>query len=663
MQSNRLVTFASFFLFFSFLFFSSCSKDDEQELLSTQNQVLDNSNGQRSRNFDELHSKFFPFDNGQSHNFVEDIGTEHSAKVENIVTVVYDEMMKMENEDPFVEIVSNKIGLPIWDGFYLVTELEHMEFILTIPFAFEGNENVSGIVYISQMDRGEPLNFLLIESQNIIDYVDGLQEYDENTAFFAFSIAILQAGIFETLNKRIINYFNRVDYNIMSAAGSRDCWIDTECVWEAPASSPTSSPTSSPGPIASAVGPITNISTAYSLMYTALEPAWELDCWYTFVCNFSNFGDWTNGYDINNTNGGNTNNEGNEFGNVNVNSHLNLEERDFLENWINSFRKAHELPFTNGELADWVNYDCITATNPMTCAMTSFLLNFSHATISPLLEDLDIDIITLLSLVDVATCLTADSFADCAWESMATKKHNELLAQYPEYQSNNVDLNTYLSQYGAIHFMATATLYESYIDEVNENPDDEYQWQLAMEVFRDELAPILLEFTPGIGDLIGSYNDFQAGSYFWGCVGIISAIVPGDEIIKVIRKADNIRDGWKKVKKVFTLWNKLFSTIGGQRILNNMPQSWKNLPGSKLSNNSKGLKWKKGPHHEIRVMDADPNSIRSWHQQKYVRMKKNGNFLGTDGIYHQNDGSDAFQILTHLPVDDVTDSWLTNFFN
>lgn len=254
-------------------------------------------------------------------------------------------------------------------------------------------------------------------------------------------------------------------------------------------------------------------------------------------------------------------------------------------------------------------------------------------------------------------------FNDYVLPFVAQIKHDELTTSYPDYPLNQLEFQSYINQYGADHYLAATTLYETFMEKVDESPDDPYQWQLAMEVFQEELLPILLEFTPGIGDLIGAYNDFQAGNYFWGCVGIISAVVPGDEVIKVIRKADNIRDAWVKEKKVFTLWNKLFSTTGGQKILNKMPQSWKDLPGSKLADSQKGLKWKKDSFHELRIMDADPNSIRSWHQYKYVRMKKNGNYLGTDGNYHQNDGSDAFQILTHIPIDQVADNWLINFFN
>lgn len=44
-------------------------------------------------------------------------------------------------------------------------------------------------------------------------------------------------------------------------------------------------------------------------------------------------------------------------------------------------------------------------------------------------------------------------------------------------------------------------------------PDDPCQWQLMLEVFLDDLAPLLIKFTPGIGDLIGSYNEFSEGRF------------------------------------------------------------------------------------------------------------------------------------------------------
>lgn len=38
-----------------------------------------------------------------------------------------------------------------------------------------------------------------------------------------------------------------------------------------------------------------------------------------------------------------------------------------------------------------------------------------------------------------------------------------------------------------------------------------------------------------------------------------------------------------------------------------MPQAWKDLPGSKLANNSSGLKWSVDAHNEFRLMDEVPN--------------------------------------------------------
>lgn len=239
----------------------------------------------------------------------------------------------------------------------------------------------------------------------------------------------------------------------------------------------------------------------------------------------------------------------------------------------------------------------------------------------------------------------------------ARLKHEYLLANYPNYAAANVDIETFIHQYGADVYLAAAVMYEAFMEEVGEDPDDPYLWQLAMEVFQEELFPILLEFTPGIGDLIGAYNDFQAGSYFWGIVGIVGSMVPGDEVIKVIRKADNIRDAWRKVKKVFVLWNRLFTTAGGQRILNKMPKSWKDLPGSKLAY-GQGLYWEKTSNHHLRIMDANPNSPWPSQHVKYVKCHKGNSFIDINGNPVPGNSPAA-----HIPLDDITDSFLNNFFN
>ena len=89
------------------------------------------------------------------------------------------------------------------------------------------------------------------------------------------------------------------------------------------------------------------------------------------------------------------------------------------------------------------------------------------------------------------------------------------------------------------------------------------------------------------------------------------------------------------------------------------------MPGSKLADNEKGLKWTKDDFQELRIMDANPSTGHPWHQYKYIRMKKNGNYLGSDGIYYQKGTipNEDFQNLTHIPIDQVTDEWIIDFFN
>ena len=118
-------------------------------------------------------------------------------------------------------------------------------------------------------------------------------------------------------------------------------------------------------------------------------------------------------------------------------------------------------------------------------------------------------------------CQNQDDFNQLALESYSTFRHTYLMGTYVEYVEANIDLESFISQYGYLHYLATATMFESFMDEVGEPPNDPYKWQLAMEVFYEELLPILLEFTPGIGDLIGAYNDFQDENYFWALFGII----------------------------------------------------------------------------------------------------------------------------------------------
>lgn len=155
------------------------------------------------------------------------------------------------------------------------------------------------------------------------------------------------------------------------------------------------------------------------------------------------------------------------------------------------------------------------------------------------------------------------------------------------------------------------------------------------------------------------------GDHF-GPLFIIATVIPGDEIIKVINKTDDVRDAWKLVGKLFSLWDKLMTTPGGQKILNKMPQNWKDLPGSKLAD-GEGLYWKNGTSN-LRIMDANPASALPSQQVQYVRLTKNGSRLDINGnpVPSTLPGgieNPDFQELTHLPLSGITDDLLDLFFN
>ena len=92
-----------------------------------------------------------------------------------------------------------------------------------------------------------------------------------------------------------------------------------------------------------------------------------------------------------------------------------------------------------------------------------------------------------------------------------------------------------------------------------------------------------------------------------------------------------------------------------------MPQSWKDLPGSKLADGN-GLFWKKNDFYHMRIMDGNPNADWPSQQVKYTRFFKNGSYLDINGNpIHSNNQN--FEELTHLPLSSITDDFLDSFFN
>jgi hypothetical protein len=179
-----------------------------------------------------------------------------------------------------------------------------------------------------------------------------------------------------------------------------------------------------------------------------------------------------------------------------------------------------------------------------------------------------------------------------------------------------------------------------------------------MEEFGQNLGPLLLELIPGgIGDLIGAYHDFRDGNYFMGALGIVLAAVPGTEVVKVIKKADNFKAAFKGVYKIIVVWNKLASLPGGQRVFAKMPKAWRKIDGSKLQKDG-SLKWVKNSGHHFRMSDAKMNPTYPSQNQPYAQFFKGNNYYNVNmqPVALQTDAS-------HIPINQITPEFLDWFFN
>ncbi len=268
--------------------------------------------------------------------------------------------------------------------------------------------------------------------------------------------------------------------------------------------------------------------------------------------------------------------------------------------------------------------------------------------------------------------ISSDEFEDCIYRTLALEKHNQLLATYPEYASSNINVNAFINQYGAQKYYLTTIFYEAFMEEIQTPPNDPYEWQLMMEVFRVEIFPILLTFTPYIGDFIDAYNDFNDGNYFMASFSLLSAALPYNEVIKAIEKSDDIKKAykiWKSAKAVyFNIWN-----AGGQKIFNNIPTDWRNTTTKKFfspTSTSKGFQWfnPNNNHHHIRAMQGDINSSFPNSQNPYVRLFKDdwrdkfGNIVNPSD-YPLGEADPAFNALTHIPISQITEQQIINFLN
>lgn len=257
--------------------------------------------------------------------------------------------------------------------------------------------------------------------------------------------------------------------------------------------------------------------------------------------------------------------------------------------------------------------------------------------------------------------------------------HLYLLNAYPEFADENIDIVLFLIEHGIDAYNATKTMYDLFKQELDEYPAFQYQWQLAMEEFR-EIVILGLGIIPGIGDLVSAYDNISQGHIFWGCFDLAGALFP-NELIKVVRNASKIRDAFRGVKAFWRIWNVIGNLPGSNKVFNALPDAWKALPDSKIANNGKGLAWNLNPlSHHFRLMEAVPGSSIVNKQVPYSRFFKSGSGTGymtttgdwmvptknTNEYIHNGvtylKGDPIFQELTHIPINDITDEMLDLFF-
>ena len=259
--------------------------------------------------------------------------------------------------------------------------------------------------------------------------------------------------------------------------------------------------------------------------------------------------------------------------------------------------------------------------------------------------------------------------------------HINLLSNYPDYSSESIDPVVFIITNGLQAFNSTSRMYELYKDNLNFIPQTEYEWQIAMEEFR-ELILTLLGFAPGIGDLTSAYQNFSQGLIFWGCFDILGLLWP-NEVIKIFKNADKVKDAFQAAYRFTQIWFKIGRLSGTSKVWNRMPQAWKDLQHSKVAKRSPGLIWQMNPSSfHFRLMEAVPGSSIPNKNVPYARFIKAGSgsskYMTVNGtwavptsnagefiidgvVYHKTDP--IFQNLTHIPNVDITDQMLDLFFN
>lgn len=235
-------------------------------------------------------------------------------------------------------------------------------------------------------------------------------------------------------------------------------------------------------------------------------------------------------------------------------------------------------------------------------------------------------------------------------------EHNYLLNTYPGFSDENIDPALFIIEHGIKAYLGVSKMYDLFMKELNEIPSLDYQWQLAMEEFSQAIE-VALGFVPVLGDLMSAYDNLVQGAIFWACFDLAGVLFP-NELFKVVKNADNVKDAWKAAKAFWRIWNKVGNLAGSQKVWNKLPQSWKDLPGSKLSDFNNGLYWQKSSNHHMRLMEPNLNSPHASQHVPYAKFHKGNGFLSKDGVIVPGNSPEA-----HISIEDINDTFLDTFFN
>lgn len=260
-------------------------------------------------------------------------------------------------------------------------------------------------------------------------------------------------------------------------------------------------------------------------------------------------------------------------------------------------------------------------------------------------------------------------FEQCVLISLAKLKHTQLTTTYSNYSAENINIDNFISLNGAETYLAAAILYEKFMNEINAPPTDPYIYQLLMEQFLKTVGSELMNFVP----FVGAYQDFNSGHYFMGSVSLILDLSAPLKTAEVIKNADKIGDAWKIYKTLKSVVIKIIDA-GGNKILDNLPQSWKTQASREFieeSTISKGWQWTNpnNSNHHLRAMSGNPSSPYPHSRNPYYKMHK-GNFFhdkyGTPVDPSNFSGGvddPVYNSLIHIPIAEAIESNIINFFN